>query len=170
MKKAQDSIVCLEPITKEHISKTFAWVSNTHLRTTFLLRGEITWAGHVNYFNNVLADPTQLLYAILYESEHVGNCGFKHLDVVDASAELWIYLGSPEMRGKGIGGEAARLLLKKGVDWFGLKRIQVHVAESNKQALQLYLSLGFVGAGECDPEWTGHGSRILKMFWESKVV
>lgn len=170
MKEARDNKVRLEPITIEHMSKTFAWISNADLRATFLLRGEITWAGHVNYFNNVLADTSQRLYAILYEGEHVGNCGFKHLDLDAANAELWIYLGSPEMRGKGVGGEATRLLLREGVERFGLKRIQVHVAESNKRARQLYLSVGFVDAGEGGAEWAGQGCRILKMFWENQIA
>jgi RimJ/RimL family protein N-acetyltransferase len=170
MKNICENSVRLVPLTKEHISKTYAWISNAELRASFLLRGEITWARHVDYFNSVLVDTTQQVYAILYQGEYVGNCGLKHLNIVGANAELWIYIGSPSMRGKGVGGKAIRLLLQHGMKHFGLGRMQVHVAENNKQAYQLYLSVGFVDAGEGGVEWKAHGCRILKMIWESNAV
>ena len=166
MKNTHDKI-SLEPLKKKHILKTFAWVSNAEFRVSFLLRDEITWTKHINYFKNVLRDSSQQLYAILYEREHIGNCGFKHMNVDDASAELWIYLGSTQTQGKGIGGAAARLLLKAGVERLGLKKIQVHVAENNKRARQLYLSMGFVDEGVAEPEWEAHNCRIFKMIWRT---
>ena len=168
MKNSLDNLINLERLTKEHMLKTFVWVSNAELRAAFLIKNQITWNKHINYFKNALEDSSQILYAILYESEHIGNCGYKHLNVVDASAELWIYLGSSETRGKGIGYAAARLLLKEGVECLGLKKIQVHVAENNRRARQLYANLGFVDEGLAGPEWEGHSCRILKMLWRVK--
>lgn len=163
-----DDQVRLEPITKEHMVKTFAWISTPDLRRTFLLQREITWAAHEDYFGRVLTDSSQRLYAILYKGEHVGNCGFKRLDLVAGNGELWIYLGVSEIRGKGIGEKATRLLLREGVEQFGLERVQVHVAESNERARRLYLRMGFIEVGEGGAEWQRRECRILEMCWEKK--
>lgn len=168
MNKALDCRVWLEPLTKEHVAKTFTWISNPDMRSTFLVRGDITWAGHEKYFERAFVDPSQRLYAIVYEGEHVGNCGFKHLDFVTGNGELWIYLGEADVRGKGIGEMATRLLLKEGVENLNLRTMQVHVAEGNDRAYRLYLRVGFVLAGAAGAEWEVHGCRVHKMIWENK--
>ena len=167
MNEYLDCQVRLEPISKGHMAKTFAWISDPDLRRAFLLRGEITWAGHKNYFDRVLTDSSQRLYAILYKGEHVGNCGFKQLDTSASTGELWIYLGVSEVRGKGLGGKATRLLMEVGVKQCGLKKIQVHVAENNEHARRLYSRLGFLEIGEGGKEWERHECRTLKMLWEN---
>jgi RimJ/RimL family protein N-acetyltransferase len=170
MEVITSSDVRLEPVGAKHIKATFAWVSNPELQQMFLLRRDISWAGHLDYFNKILKSSTQLVYAILYQGVHVGNCGFKHLNAGDDGAELWIYIGSSQMRGKGIGKSAINLLLKEGAGRLGLKRVQLHVAESNEQARSLYLSLGFVDSVECDADWQHHSVRVLKMVWRDCQV
>ena len=165
-----NSRVKLENLTEKHLSDTFTWIKNPVLQSVFLLRGEITWEGHKTYFARLLADHSQKPYAILYEGEHVGNCGFKHLDAVTRSGELWIYIGSSEMRGRGIGYSALCLLLCEGVQKLGLEKIQVHVAENNQSARKLYLRASFVEAGEAGEEWQERGCRMLRMIWEHKQV
>jgi len=160
--------VSLEPFTESHIHRTFSWVSNPTFRSLFLLRGDVTWEGHVAYFLRVLRDPSQRIYAIFHQAEHVGNCGFKHLDAATRSGEIWIYIGSSEMRGKGIGYRATQLLLCEGVEKLGLEKIHLHVAANNESARKLYLRSGFVEVGEVGEEWQGREAKVLRMVWERK--
>jgi RimJ/RimL family protein N-acetyltransferase len=109
-----NTTVVLKPFSWEHVKKTYCWVSDPLLRTQFLLRGELSWEGHKTYFRKVLNDPSQLVFAVLTNGQHVGNCGFKNITTYQEEGELWIYLGETETRGKGIGLRATRLLIDEG--------------------------------------------------------
>ncbi len=150
--------VRLAPFTTQCVERTFEWVSHPALRRAFMMRGELTRAGHESYFARVLADPAQRVYAVLCDDSHVGNCGFKHLDPVAGEGELWIYIGASETRGRGIGTAATRLLLEVGNDVLGLRKIRVHVAPDNESAVRLYRRAGFVEIGTGADEWEGRGA------------
>lgn len=157
--------VTLNPFGKEHIEQTFAWVSNPVLRKLFLMRGEVTWEGHFAYFERVLTDPAQRVYAVIADGRHAGNCGFKNLATNKGEGELWIYLGDPATRGRGIGLVATRLLVEEGFDNLGLGLIYLHVADFNMAARQVYRKLGFIEVPlkETGDGWGDRGCEIIRM-------
>lgn len=166
MKTALLKRIRLAPFTDDRVDRTFAWISEPALRRAFLMRGDPTRAGHESYFARVLADPSQRVYAILCDGEHVGNCGFKHIDPCAGEGELWIYIGPRQLRGNGIGDAAVRLLLCEGTEQLGLRRVFAHVAEDNEPARRLYARTGFVRTGTSAAEWDGRG--VIRMQWESR--
>jgi len=155
----------LRPLVKAHMSKTYEWISDPKFRKAFMVRGENSWERHVEYFNSLLADDTQQGYAIYLDDIHVGNCGFKSISKSEKSAELWIYLGSVEARGLGLGGRALTLLIKNGINLFNLISINVHVAEDNLTGISLYRRNGFFEDGVCSKEWKDRDANILRMLW-----
>lgn len=157
--------VSLVPFTKDHVGLTFEWVSDPEFHRMFLMRGELTWEGHQAYFERVLADPTQHVYAILAEGVHVGNCGLKNISLLKKEGELWIYIGDPSMRGKGVSKYAAELLLREGFEVLGLEMIHVHVVELNTVARRLYKRLGFIEVPllRDTNEWANRECKILRM-------
>lgn len=157
--------ITLIPFTTEHVRQTYIWIQDEELRKLFLMRGELTWEKHVAYFNNVLADPSQRVYAIIADRYHVGNCGFKNILSSKQTGELWIYIGEPSLRGQGAGKRSTELMLKKGFDTISLKTIYVHVADFNRRALSLYRNLGFIEVPlqhDAD-EWKGRDCTIIRM-------
>ena len=160
-----DRAVSLVPFGQVHVERTFGWISDKALRRQFLLRGDVTWEGHVSYFNRVLADPIQRVFAIFADGCHVGNCGFKNLDLENKKGELWIYLGEPSTRGKGIGLRSTELLIDLGVSTLGLELIYLHVADFNAAARNIYRKLGFVEVplqSEAT-SWADRGCEIIRM-------
>ena len=157
--------VSLEPYIQKHVLKTFKWVLNPELRKLFLMRGEPTWEVHNKYFERVLQDHSQRVYAILAGDEHVGNCGLKNLLSLRKVGELWIYIGEPSIRGKGIGKRATELLLHEGFEVLGLKMIYTHVADFNTAARRLYKKLGFheVPLINDSNEWANRQCKIIRM-------
>jgi RimJ/RimL family protein N-acetyltransferase len=159
----------LVPFEQLHIRKTFEWVSDAEMRRLFLMRGEVTWDGHLKYFSKALSDATQFIYAILDEnSQHVGNCGFKNIKPHEG--ELWIYLGESSTRGKGIGTSATRLLVNEGFTRHDFRLIYLHVADFNAAAISMYINLGFVEVplqGDAS-DWAGRDCRIIRMELEKQ--
>jgi len=154
----------LIPFDERHIQKTFVWVSDPEIRRLFLMRGEVTWEGHRQYWSRILSDSRQKVFAILDEGGvHVGNCGFKNIS--PSEGELWIYFGEPGVRGKGLGTKATRLLIQEGFSHLDLSMIYLHVADFNTAARAMYKKIGFsevpLKAGIDD--WADRGCRIIRM-------
>jgi len=158
----------LKPITKDHMTKTYEWISDPEFRKAFMVRGENSWERHVDYFDNLLRDYTQQGYAIFWGDLHVGNCGFKSINNLEKSAELWVYIGSVDARGIGLGGHAVGMLLKNGINCFSLTSVYVHVAENNESAKSLYKSNGFFEHGTCSEEWKDRDANMLRMLWRAQ--
>lgn len=152
-----------------HIQKTFEWICEPELRRMFLMRGEPSWEEHVAYCKRILSDPKQSVYAVYFAEEHVGNCGFKNI-IEKEEGELWIYMGSSLVRGKGVGTSATKLLLEEGFHNLALHMIYLHVADFNIAAYTVYKKLGFVEVslrGDAS-DWAGRGCRIIRMELENK--
>lgn len=163
-----ESRVTLEYLTKDHLNKTFEWISDYEFRKKFMMRGEISWARHINYFKCLIADNNQAAFAIILNGIHIGNCGFKHLDKRKNSGELWLYIGDKNSRGSGSGALALSLLLKNGTDHIGLRDIYVHVAEDNDSALNLYKKNSFFEHGECSDEWHDREAKMIRLHWKAQ--
>ncbi|TFV91759.1 N-acetyltransferase [Oxalobacteraceae bacterium OM1] len=148
---------------RDHIERTFKWVSDPALRQAFLMRGQPTWEGHLAYFAAALNDPTQQVFTIQENGEHIGNCGLKHIDLNSAAAELWIYLGPAERRGRGAGQAALAELLRHALHELRLRRLVCHVAADNSNALALYRRLGFAEEGTASGEWGERRVQVIRM-------
>nr|WP_320026566.1 GNAT family N-acetyltransferase [uncultured Acetobacterium sp.] len=157
--------IILKKFETGNIENTFLWVSQEEFKKTFLLRGEITKEGNLNYFSKILNDESQIVFAIYADEKHVGNCGLKNIDKKNKEAELWIYIGDVNSRGKGWGKIALLSLLNFGFSKLGFLKISLHVAASNNVAINLYLRYGFVELDEknIDKQWEERGFEIKKM-------
>ena len=157
--------VILVPFTKAHVDLTFQWVRDEEFRRLFLMRGEPTRAKHKAYFENVLNDRTQRVYAVLCEVCHVGNGGIKNIAPGQEEGELWVYVGLSAMRGQGIGKNATSLLIREAFENLKLLTVYVHVAKLNDHALKMFSGLGFTqSAGRDIPEeWRDRQHEIVRM-------
>lgn len=163
-----NNVIRLIAFSELHIMKTFEWISDPELRRMFLLRGDPSWDGHSAYCRRLLADTGQKVYAICCGDEHVGNCGLKNI-IEKSEGELWVYIGSPLVRGKGIGTITTKLLLEEGLRHRDLRMIYLHVADFNTAARRVYGKLGFVEVplrGDA-AAWAGRDCRIIRMELET---
>lgn len=155
--------ITLKELTSEDITQTFKWVQSKELQRLFTMREEPTWETHNEYFQNLLADPTQKVYAIYIDDWHIGNCGLKNIE--KQQAELWLYIGDKNQRGKGYGSRVCRKLLSESIKE-GFSCIYLHVMASNFQAVRVYEKLGFVQVGmdaDDEEQWKSRGLNIIKM-------
>ena len=156
--------VTLEPLRFEHADATFEWLQSEKLRRDFLMRERPVWEQHTAYFRRLLGDSAQRAYAVYLNGEHVGNCGYKHLDVDRAEGELWIYVGASNARGLGVGRRATEDILGRGRRELGLRTVVLHVAAFNERAIRLYRSLGFEEVPfEGSADWEQRDVSIIRM-------
>ena len=75
--------------------------------------------------------------------ELIGNCGINHIDTINRTAEIGLFIGKEENRSKGNGTEVIKLLLDYGFNYLNLHNIDLKVKSFNKRAINCYKKVGF---------------------------
>ncbi|WP_313163288.1 GNAT family protein [Sedimentibacter sp.] len=84
----------------------------------------------------------------LFDSNQIiGIAGFDDIVKENKVATLFIGIGNKDVRGRGYGKEALKLLLEYGFNKLGFHRIQLNVLEFNMAAISLYEKAGFKREG-----------------------
>lgn len=148
----------LKKFSEEHLDKTFSWMQNEKLKESFLLDKEVNRDSHRNWFEGLEKDETQMIFAILYEGEHVGNIGLKNIDVKNRKAESWIYLGEVRHRGKGIARKALEALSSKMQG--EVTKIYARIADFNIPSIKTFQSAGYQLEGILQKEMVYKGKQI----------
>ena len=76
------------------------------------------------------------------DGELIGSCQLLNVNLRHSTADLQIRIGARELRGKGYGTEAVRLLLAHAFRDMGLERVQLHVFATNQRAIRSYEKAG----------------------------
>lgn len=83
-------------------------------------------------------------FAIKENGELIGFCGLHNVHAVQGYCELEIFLGSPSVRGKGIGKKVVLCLCNFGFTKLELRGVIVRVVGHNTAAIACYEKCGFV--------------------------
>ena len=161
----------LIPFRQEHIEKTFELIQDPTVRTLFAMNGEPDFTQHLTYWNTILNDKTQQIFALYYNENHIGNCGLKNIK--QDSAEIWIYIGEKNLWGQGLGTIACKTLIQKSFEIPNIKTLCLHVLFNNTAAIKMYKKIGFqcIELNEdSDVQWANKKDSILKMQYKQTVA
>lgn len=131
----------LRRFSKDHLSLTFEWISESKFKEDFMLDRDVSLADHLKWFDLLLTDPTQEVYSIYADQAHVGNIGIKHINLKHKTAESWVYIGSDLYKGRSIATTSYLLLFELLVA--RIRKIYCHVNTANVPSLSLHLKVGF---------------------------
>jgi RimJ/RimL family protein N-acetyltransferase len=92
-------------------------------------------------------------HVIVAEEREVGTIWLERAHTCDVVADLGIFLGRADDRGRGIGRRAIELAEKNVLTRWNLERIRLHVREENQRAISCYHSARF--------EISGHGQKTI---------
>lgn len=101
------------------------------------------------YYEKVIKSHGNLVLAICSKKAgaHIGNIALENIDTVSRSAELAILIGDKKHWGKGVGKEAATLLVAHGFKELNLHRIYCGTSEDNIGMQKIAIALGFTEEG-----------------------
>lgn len=77
----------------------------------------------------------------------IGDIGLNHINWVNRNANIFAEIGEPEYWGKGIVGEAAKLMINYGFNELNLHKIHASVYDPNERSLRVAEKLGFKKEG-----------------------
>lgn len=105
----------------------------------------------------------------------IGEASLFHLDQVNGTAELGIFIGEQEEWGKGHGTDAVNALVDFAFGWLRLERVWLEVWTENPRAIRSYEKAGFVHEATLrhdrfeDGVFTdGHIMAILRDEWHAR--
>lgn len=101
------------------------------------------------YYEDVIKSHDNLVLAIVAKDSdlHIGNVSLQSIDLLNQSAEFAILIGNKEYWGKGVGKEAAGLIIGHGFSELNLNRIFLGTTEDNIGMQKLALALYFKEEG-----------------------
>jgi RimJ/RimL family protein N-acetyltransferase len=107
----------------------------------------ITLAAFTEFFDGVIRDEDRIRFAIQADGIVIGDCGLKHLNRIDGTAELGIGIGDRAYHGRGFGRETMTLLVDYAFRLANFRRIWLEVLADNERAIRCYGAVGFVVEG-----------------------
>ncbi|RHX79724.1 GNAT family N-acetyltransferase [Leptospira yasudae] len=172
-------MIRLEPFETNDIPLLISWVDTQELLLQFsgpVFRFPLT---EDQLLENLRAVDRKAFRIIETSSnERIGYCELASINMEHGSARLSrLLIGKPEFRGKGMGRELVKLLLRICFVDLGLHRVALNVYDFNKAAIACYQNVGFQIEGLNrdtvrfgDGFWSGYEMSILRPEWEALQV
>jgi RimJ/RimL family protein N-acetyltransferase len=166
--------VRLTALRDEDSDRLFAWINDRGLVVRSAPFRPVARSDHDAWFAAIRKRDDVRIFAIrrLEHDELIGSCQLHSIDPVRRSAELQIRIGERDQQGRGYGHEAVKLLLRNAFERLRLRRVTLHVFESNAPARAVYRKAGF--RDEPAPldqvEIDGRTERVLRMAVGACVV
>lgn len=137
--------VVLRPAQLEDAPRFVKWFNDKTVNK-FLAVRSMTLKDERQYINNRLKGKVKndLHFCMdTVDGTHIGAVGLHHINKTDGYAMFGIMIGDKNFWDKGLGSEAARLIIDYGFKKLKLHRIELEVHENNPRAIKVYDRLGF---------------------------
>ncbi len=152
--------------SEEEIQKFAEWMNDFQVTDYTGRTSQITtYAGEKEYLESSEKNIENRTFNIvnLEDDKLVGTVGLEHINWVERSAVLGIFIGDDDFRSNGYGTEAIRLLLEYGFKYLNLHSIRLDLLSVNERAHKCYLKCGFKDSGKSREEIFLNGKYYDKL-------
>jgi len=141
--------VYLRPMEKEDLAYMQKWSNDPETRS---LIGECLPMGveqNEKWFEKVDNDESRIWFSLVLKEGNrvVGEAGLLRMFHPWRGTDLTLIIGEKDVRGKGYGAEAMRLLLDYAFGYLNFHRVAIGVVGFNEKALRFYEKVGFKKEG-----------------------
>lgn len=136
--------------SEEELEKFTQWMNDFEVTDYTGRTGQIvTLPGEKEYLENSAKNNENRCFNIIdLETDRlIGTLGLEHINWIERSAVLGIFIGDSNFRSNGYGTEAIKMLLEYGFRYMNLHSIRLDLLSINERAHQCYLKCGFKDTG-----------------------
>ncbi len=162
----QGERIILRAIERQDLPRYVQWLADPAVAEQLGLFAPLSLAQEEAWYEKMLADPTVRNFAIELEGQHIGGAGFQNIDRRNASAEMSLFIGPPELRDQGLEQDVMSTLVRFGFEQMNLHRIYLRTLADNERAVHLYEKAGFRHEGCWRQAEFRHG-RYHDVLWMS---
>lgn len=137
--------VYLRPITLEDTDMVVRWRNGKTVVENFIYRKPVSKEEHLNWMKNKV-DTGRVHQFVICRNEDdmpVGSIYLQNFEEENKKGEWGIFLGEKEAYGKGIGTEAAKLILAYGHETLGLHKVISKVLAYNRASVRMNEKAGY---------------------------
>ncbi len=148
-----DQKIRLRPAGSEDKVKIFNWLTKSDLTREMLGPPKFpdapipAWEDFsADYTDHYFDDSQPLLgrcFIIEYEYTEIGQVNYNHIDTIEKSTEIDIWLADSRYAGKGLGIEAVRIFCNYLHQNLGCEKIYIAPSARNTRAIKAYKKAGF---------------------------
>lgn len=155
--------ISLEGLTAKHVSQRYAdWLNDNEVcRDNIWEINDNTVEKILKYVESVDKSATAAVFAIISRdgNKHVGNIGLS-ISWENNSGEISILIGEKAAWGKGIGGEAYRLVKDYAFNELGLHRLYSKITARNKAMIKVAEKAGMLFEGVAKESYYKDGEYL----------
>lgn len=144
--RIQGQQIYLRPITAEDTEMAVRWRNQPVVVENFIYRKPIRCEDHVNWLENKVFKGLvhQFIVCRIEDGLPLGSIYLQNFEEENRKAEWGIYLGEEQAYGKGIGTEAAKLILNYAFEELGMHKVVSRVLAKNKASIRMNEKAGYV--------------------------
>lgn len=137
--------VYLRPITVEDTDMAVRWRNKETVVKNFIHREPVTRENHINWLENKVFRGLVHQFIICRNEDDMplGSIYLQNFEEEHKKAEWGIYIGEEAAYGKGIGTEAAKLVLNYAFEELGMHKVMSRVLAANKASLRMNEKAGY---------------------------
>ena len=138
-------MIKLRPITINDTDNIIKWRNNPLVLKNFIQQEPLTRETHLRWLSDYIETGKVKQFIIIDEDSglDLGSIFLRDIDQRNKKAELGIFIGEDDHRGRGIGKHAIQQLLNYAFSELKLHKIFLRVLSENRQAINSYLKAGF---------------------------
>lgn len=139
------SNITLRPINLDDTNNIIKWKNSDSVKKNFCIQENLTKETHINWYNNRILTGEVQQFVIRDNSinKDVGSVYLRDIDHKNNKAELGIFIGEEQARGKGIGTESVKKAVEYGFKNLKLHKIFLRVFSNNTAGIKAYEKAGF---------------------------
>ncbi len=106
------------------------------------------------------------LFLIRCNSQACGLAALADIDIEDATAAVWYFLGDSAFSGRGIASEAVRQVARKAFQELKLQSLYAWIMEDNVASAKLLHTVGFREAGRIRRATCSNGHQVDRVYFD----
>lgn len=143
--RIRGSQIYLRPITIEDTDNVVRWRNDKKIVENFIYRKKISREEHLNWLQNKVetGQVIQFIICDLQTDKPLGSIYLQNFNETTRQAEEGIFLGEDEAYGRGIGTEAAKLMLEYAFTTLKLHKLTARVLSYNQGSRKMHEKAGY---------------------------
>lgn len=138
--------IYLRPITADDTDMAVRWRNKKIVVENYIYRKPVSRKDHTDWLENKVFKGLVHQFIVCRNEDDMplGTVYLQNFEEQHRRAEWGIYLGEEQAYGKGIGTEAAKLMLHYAFEDLGLHKVVARVLAKNKASIRLHEKAGYV--------------------------
>lgn len=140
----------LTDIKENHLDTIYKWKNDFDLNDLVIAPPfPVSYSAVQQWLQDNQKDRNQLLFGVFCHGSHqfIGIARLMFIEWIGRTADIGLYIGDRNYRGKGLGTEIVNTILSYGFERLNLRKLSLRVLESNIPAVKCYESCGFTREG-----------------------